>query len=1058
MIQTRLAVNEPGDRYEQEAERAADAVSQSPFVGDGRFEQASLAAGLTPLVQRAPVKGDDEKKKKKEEAPTRLQKSTSSNGAAAVVPPSVESAIGTMTRSGDPLPGSERAYFESRFGHDFGGVRTHTGPEASGAAVSLGARAFTVGDHIFFGAGQYEPGMASGRRLLAHELTHTIQQQPEGVRLARRLPAPAVAPRGTVQRQPLAVTRATPRVQRGLFGDALNAALNWVAEHARKIPGYDLLSVLLARDPITDEPVERSAVNLVHAFLKLVPNGEEIFQELQRTRAIERTVRWFEEEVATLDLSWNTIKGLFRQAWDALSVTDLLHPSTAWEKIKRIFLPPANRLINFALAVGGRIVQFIKQVVLGKLSEWARRVPGYSLLKFILGKDPFSDEPVPRTARHFVRAVLDLVPGGDQIFENLERSRAIERTVEWLEREIVKLDLSWERIKGLFRRAWDTLSVRDLLHPLDLIEKIRDIFEAPARRVINFALAVGKKVLEFIFEGALMIAGPIGRQIVRIFQKIRDTFMQIVRDPIGFLGNLIRAAKQGFEQFGRNILDHLRTGVFEWLTGALEGAGLTLPERWDLQGILSLVLQILGITYANMRVKLVRLIGEPRVAMLERVFEFVRLIVTRGLAAAWDKIVEMIGSFTDLVIGGIRQWAVTRIVTAAITKLATMFNPVGALIQAIIGIYNTVAFFVERIRQILALVEAIVDSIANIVAGRIADAANWVERAMARTIPVILGFLARLIGLGDVSGAIRRVIDGIRARVDSAIDRVIDWVVERARALFGRGDTAPAPAATEADARWNAAAAGVHQEATRIQERGWSPADVEVALPTWRQRYGFKSLRVQLSGDDVQILGEMSAERPVDALHRRKPVTRFTPVVIDHSQGISRVKHVRAVPLVEVAYAAPQGSPGPWERIRKRGAPDWVRGHLVNGRFGGPGSIENLVPITHQVNMNMLSGHENQMRGDLRLGKYFWFDAKAQYRTDSESTSIRRASHFAREVVVEYGEAKQKGDAWEEVRAGSISKPYPVPLPTPDQTSFTLNLARRDSAQCPPNPPSARSS
>ena len=139
-----------------------------------------------------------------------------------------------------------------------------------------------------------------------------------------------------------------------------------------------------------------------------------------------------------------------------------------------------------------------------------------------------------------------------------------------------------------------------------------------------------------------------------------------------------------------------------------------------------------------------------------------------------------------MVIGGIKDWAVTKIVTAAITKLVTMFNPAGAIIQAIIATYNTVAFFIERIKQILAFVEAVVDSIANIASGKIAQAANWVEKAMARTIPVILGFLARLIGLGDVSEAIKKVITAIQEKVDKGIDAVIKWVVDKAKSLFGQ--------------------------------------------------------------------------------------------------------------------------------------------------------------------------------------------------------------------------------------------------------------------------------
>src|SRR5262249_6225460 len=148
--------------------------------------------------------------------------------------------------------------------------------------------------------------------------------------------------------------------------------------------------------------------------------------------------------------------------------------------------------------------------------------------------------------------------------------------------------------------------------------------------------------------------------------------------------------------------EHLKTGLIEWLVGTLEGAGLVLPKVWDLKGILSFALQILGISYPKIRVKLVNVLGEKTVSVLETAFDFLRVLVMEGPAAGWQKIVEAIGSIFDLVIGGIKDWAVTKIVTAAITKLATMFNPAGAIIQAIISIYNTIAFFVERIAQIVA--------------------------------------------------------------------------------------------------------------------------------------------------------------------------------------------------------------------------------------------------------------------------------------------------------------------------------------------------------------------
>jgi hypothetical protein len=82
-----------------------------------------------------------------------------------------------MRNSGQPLAESLRSFFEPRFGVDLSQVRVHTDTRAAEAAQAVNARAFTVGLDIAFGAGQHAPGTTQGRRLLAHELTHVVQQQ-----------------------------------------------------------------------------------------------------------------------------------------------------------------------------------------------------------------------------------------------------------------------------------------------------------------------------------------------------------------------------------------------------------------------------------------------------------------------------------------------------------------------------------------------------------------------------------------------------------------------------------------------------------------------------------------------------------------------------------------------------------------------------------------------------------------------------------------------------------------------------------------------------------------
>ncbi len=469
------------------------------------------------------------------------------------------------------------------------------------------------------------------------------------------------------------------------------------------------------------------------------------------------------------------------------------------------------------------------------------------------------------------------------------KSKTIEKAAAWFSQEVKQLDLTWDGIKALFKQAWDAFKVVDLLNPKLLFEKMWGIFGPPVTRLLKFLLAVARKILELIFEGAMMIAGPIGLQIASIIKKAGAAFDIIVKDPVAFIGHLVDAVKKGIQQFAKNIWDHLKTGLIGWLVGTLGDAGLVLPKVWDLKGILDLVLQILGISYPKVRAKLVKVVGEKTVATLEKVFAFVKTLVTEGPVAAWKEIVAAIGSLWDMVIGGIKDWAVTKIVTAAITKLVTMFNPAGAVIQAIIATYNTIAFFIERIKQILAFVESVIDSILNIAMGKIAAAANYVEQAMARTIPVILGFLARLIGLGNVSDAVKKVITAIQEKVDKAIDSVIKWIVDKAKSLVGKSDDKKDDKAAAADAGDLPTATFPEDQATHtvsIRKQGGKAVPIVQSDPLTIPEFIAKAKEAEgipetaknkyipqaeaASAEVIKLEGEYSAAAPADKEAKRK--------------------------------------------------------------------------------------------------------------------------------------------------------------------------------------------
>jgi hypothetical protein len=276
-------------------------------------------------------------------------------------------------------------------------------------------------------------------------------------------------------------------------------------------------------------------------------------------------------------------------------------------------------------------------------------------------------------------------------------------------------------------------------------------------------------------------------KLMALLKKGADTIKLILADPIGFLGNLIAAIKLGLNQFIGNIWEHLKKGFFMWLFGALAEAGIEIPSGLpSLPSILQLVLSVLGITYERMRAKAVKLIGERAVTIIETLAKYVKALIEGGPAKLWEQIKSDLSDLKGMVIDAIQSYIVTTVAQRAIAKLVTLFNPVGAIVQAVLAIYDTVMFLIEKANQIMALVEAVINSVNAIATGAIGGAANWIEQALARAIPVVIGFLAQFVGLGKVSKKIKEFILKVQAKVDAAIDKVIAKVVAVVKKLVGK--------------------------------------------------------------------------------------------------------------------------------------------------------------------------------------------------------------------------------------------------------------------------------
>lgn len=190
-LQPKLKVGAANDPLEHEADAVADRVMRMPDPGP-----LSRASPLRVSRKCAACEAEDEKK---------LHMKRADPGAAIdEAPPLVDEALRSP---GQPLDANARRFFEPRFGYDFSGVRVHSDARSASAARAIRARAYTVGNDIGFGAGEYAPGSSGGRALLAHELAHVVQQggaapagrgaggsAPTGARRLQRAPDDAADP------------------------------------------------------------------------------------------------------------------------------------------------------------------------------------------------------------------------------------------------------------------------------------------------------------------------------------------------------------------------------------------------------------------------------------------------------------------------------------------------------------------------------------------------------------------------------------------------------------------------------------------------------------------------------------------------------------------------------------------------------------------------------------------------------------------------------------------------------------------------------------------------
>lgn len=752
----------------------------------------------------------------------------------------------------------------------------------------------------------------------------------------------------------------------------IQKVLDKFADWSNNIPGFRMLTIILGFNPINMRATSRNAANLLRALIELIPGGGVITQALDNHGVINQVGAWLAQKIATLGDIGGEILGGLNRFLDSLGLSDLApwNWGDVWERAKQIFTAPITRLISFGVSVATDILAMVKQVILKPLAALAKDTRGYDLLKAILGEDPMTGEKVPRNAENLIGGFMKFI-GQEEIWENIKKGKAIPRAWTWFQGALKDL---MGFVRTVPRRIIDTLgslTFQDILTLSGAFMKVAGTFVSIAGEFIIWGLKTSWSLLEIIFD----VVKP---GIMGYIKRTGAALKSIIKNPLPFVGNLVKAGMLGFQNFAKNFGTHLKNGLIDWLTGSL--TGVYIPKALSLPEMGKFAMSILGITWAQIRGKIVKVLGpngETIMKGLETGFDIVVALVTGGPAAAWELIKEKLTELKDQVVSGIISFVTETVITKAVPKLIAMFIPGAGFISAIISIYDTVMVFVEKISKIIQVVVAFIDSIVAIAGGNITAAANRVEKILGGLLSLAISFLAGFLGLGKVTDKILGVIEKVRASVDKAIDATINWIVTKARNLMSRlfgGD----PNASPADRLENGLREG-QQAVNRLSGSRIGIALIKPVLAVIKIRNNMRTLEAEPDGDHWAVVGEVNPRgkkltqklvesgtgtgkfsskitySPVNDLGLGKKMLA-DPVGPDHPDGTTvsqtlrlELREDRGSRLSLGSIAARQGK--------------YRLGHLLNHHLGGPGNDwRNLTPISPSANTSHLNDVEKNIK------------------------------------------------------------------------------------------------
>nr|WP_221382028.1 hypothetical protein [Actinoplanes polyasparticus] len=290
--------------------------------------------------------------------------------------------------------------------------------------------------------------------------------------------------------------------------------------------------------------------------------------------------------------------------------------------------------------------------------------------------------------------------------------------------------------------------------------------------------------IKFIIDGLLELVGIPPASFWAVVAKIKKVAGQIADDPLGFAGNLLKGLADGFGAFFDHLGGHLLRGFVQWLLGNVKD--IAIPTEVTLRSVATFFLQLMGITWANIRKILVKHVGAKNVALAEKVWSMLSTFIDKGP----DGIVEMIKekldpkNIVDEVIRSAVEFMTGAIVSQIAARILLLFNPAGAILQAIEAIYKVLRWIFENAASIFSLIETVVDGVVDLLAGNTTGFAAAVEKALAGMVRPVIAFIADYTRFRDLPKIVAEKVKSMREWVLGMVEKAVVWLIEKGKALL----------------------------------------------------------------------------------------------------------------------------------------------------------------------------------------------------------------------------------------------------------------------------------